>query len=355
MSKRILLVAIIFISIVLAGSALAWYGFKHMLQPVNPTAAGDDLVTVTIPMGSGTKCIAEILAGEDLIHNTVVFRAYSRWSKSDHNFVAGQYQLSPAMGIKDLISIMTEGKVYRETSWITIPEGFNVEQIAARLHAQGKADPERFLALCRKPPDNFFATFPFLKEVEGKTVDYLLEGYLFPDTYEFGNGISEDEILTMMLKRMEKVYQSALEETEDKPKMQMHEVLTLASLVETEAVVAHERELIAGILAGRLERGMLLGCCSTVHYILGEKKNPLLWEDTKIDSPYNTYIHGGLPPGPIASPGESSIKAAMRPQETDYLYFVSREDGSGEHFFSRTNAEHEAFKVISKKNASQNQ
>ncbi|MFY9114479.1 MAG: endolytic transglycosylase MltG [Dethiobacteria bacterium] len=354
MSRRILLTIAIFLLIILAGTTLAWYCFNRMLQPVNPAAAADDLITVTIPMGSGTARIANILAEEELIHNTIVFRIFSRWTKSDQKFVAGQYQLSPAMDLQDIISIITEGRVYRETNWITIPEGFNVEQIAARLHAQNKADTERFLALCRMPPDNFPETFPFLKEAAGKSADYLLEGYLFPDTYEFSHDISEEEILMLMLKRMEKVYNSALEEVEEKPKMNMHEVLTLASLVEKEAVVAHERELIAGILAGRLEKGMLLGCCSTIHYILGETKNPLLWEDTKIESPYNTYLYGGLPPGPIASPGESSIKAALHPQKTDYLYFVSKEDGSGEHFFSRTNAEHEAFKVISKKNANRN-
>ncbi|HOJ84957.1 MAG TPA: endolytic transglycosylase MltG, partial [Bacillota bacterium] len=151
-------------------------------------------------------------------------------------------------------------------------------------------------------------------------------------------------------RRFETIFSDELQRRCAELEMTLHEALTLASIIEGEAVVEHERKLIAGVFHNRLGINMQLQACATVQYILPERKENLSYADTQTPSPYNTYINFGLPPGPVGAPGEASILAALYPENTEYKYFVSKKDGSGEHYFSRTNSEHEKYKAIADEN-----
>ena len=315
--------------------------YRSMLLPVDAGAA-EKTVTVEIPAGAGTGEIASILKENGIIRNTWFFRLYSRWHGLDRNFIAGSYHLSPSMGLEEVVELICSGDVYRETEWFTIPEGFTIEQIAERLGSSGLVDEARFLDLSRQPSPDLMERFPFLQAIDDSNIEYVLEGYLFPDTYEIAAGASEEEIIALMLRRLETVYTEAYRQRAHELGLSMHQALTLASIVEREGRVDRERPLIAGVFHNRLAVNHPLQSCATVQYVLGEVKEVLLNEDLEIPSPYNTYLHAGLPPGPIAAPGEASIRAALYPEKTEYFYFVYKEDGSGEHYFARTLSEHNA-------------
>ncbi|MDY6826385.1 MAG: endolytic transglycosylase MltG [Bacillota bacterium] len=340
MLKRILIIlALLFIVAMAAVYALNSY-YQQMLQPVD-TAAEDEYKVIEIPSGAGTESIASILYEERLIQNELAFRFYARRNELDRGFIAGQYKLSPAMRLAEIAALIQKGEVYHETIWFTIPEGFKIEEIAARLTEENLVEEEEFLSLARNPSENILSRFPYLREIDSTEVEYMLEGYLFPDTYEITGEFNEEEIIVLMMQRLDQIISSpdfvaALEERE----YSLHEILTLASIVEREGRVDHERALIAGVFYNRLRIGQPLESCATVQYVLGETKEFLTTADTMIPSPYNTYLHAGLPPGPIAAPGETSIRAALFPEESDYFYFNYKYDDTGEHYFSRTLQEH---------------
>jgi UPF0755 protein len=219
--------------------------------------------------------------------------------------------------------------------WITLPEGFTLRQIAAALEENGLARAGVFLAAARQASS--FPT-PFPKPADS------LEGYLFPDTYQVALDATEQDIIRQMLARFDQVVWQGLLGGKPPPGgRSLHELVTLASLVEGEAKKPGERALIAGVLVNRVRTGRRLECDATIQYLLGEDRKPrLLYKDLQTDSPYNTYLHPGLPPGPINSPGLASLRAALHPASTPYLYYVARPDGS--HVFSRTLAQHDAAK-----------
>lgn len=324
-------------------------GFNMMLLPVNSTATNKTVI-VDIPPGAGTGQIGKILAGEGVIHNALAFRIYTRLMGLDKEFIAGRYELCPADGMKEIIDKIIKGEVYQDTVWFTIPEGFTVEQMAKSLSSQQLVDDRRFLKIVSSPPESLIEQFPFLKEAAGGDCGYALEGYLFPDTYQISRGASEEEIIYLMLSRMNRIIDSRFEQRARELGMTTHQVITLASIVEKEAVAAGERKLIASVFFNRLADNYLLQSCATVQFILGEAKPVLSTKDTLIESPYNTYLHPGLPPGPISAPGESSINAVLYPEQTSYYYFVSKNDGSGEHYFSRTLQEHNLNKARAEQN-----
>jgi len=209
-----------------------------------------------------------------------------------------------------------------------------VEQIAALLEEKGLARRDRFLALARE-----YA--PFDRESSRPDVKYRAEGFLFPDTYRISKGAGEEEILQTMAGEFQRRFTPELREKARAIGLSAYEAIVLASLIEREVQVAKERPMVARVFLNRLQLGMPLQSCATIQYILGYPKEELTIADTQLPSPYNTYLHPGLPPGPVASPGLASIQAALNPAEGDWLYFVV--DGkTGGHRFSRTLAEHEA-------------
>ena len=239
------------------------------------------------------------------------------------------------MDLETIINQISKGGKSQNTVRFTIPEGYEIRQIADKLSQEGLINKEKFLKLASNK-ENFEDKHNFLKELDK---NQSLEGFLFPSTYEIFVNSSEREIIEKMLSQFEKVY-----EKEVKPKMigknlSLNEVITLASIVEREGKVDSERPIMSAVFYNRLEKGMLLQSCATVQYVLGERKEVLSEKDTRIDSLYNTYINKGLPPGPIASPGESSLVAAVNPADVEYLFFVLT-GSDGTHTFTTNYKDH---------------
>ena len=310
----------------LAGGAF-WYG--EQMKPVAPTDAKQQ--TIKVKSGMTTGAIADALLEKGLIRNRTAFLLAARQAGLDKSLQAGEYAFSRSMNVGQIIEIMAKGiTVYSE---FTIPEGFTVEQIAGLLEEKGLARKERFLALAK-------IYSPFDK-TDRPDVKYRAEGFLFPDTYRIGRGASEEMILQTMAQEFAEKFAPELQAKAQAIGLSTYEVIVLASLIEREVQLAKERPMVARVFLNRIKLEMPLQSCATIQYILGYAKEELTIADTQLPSPYNTYLHQGMPPGPVANPGLSSIQAALNPAEGDWLYFVV--DGkTGGHRFSRSLAEHEA-------------
>ncbi len=306
--------------------------YEDQMEPLAKTNVKE--INIEIPMGSSIIKIANILEENKLIKNELLFRINAKILGMDSNLKAGNYVLNNGMTPEEILQALQEGSIPKDTVKFTIPEGFELKEIAERLSNQGLVDKDRFDELVSNPL-NFTDKFPFLSEL---TSDLNLEGYLYPDTYEIFVGSTEEEIIEKMLERFEEIYTPSIIEKADKLGMSLNEVITLASIIEREGMIDDERPLISAVFHNRIEKNMLLQSCATVQYLLGERKERLTFKDLEIDSQYNTYIYNGLPPGPIASPGRKSIEAAVNPADVDYFFFVANGDGS--HTFSITYEEH---------------
>lgn len=319
--------------LVLAGLALTsgrgW--LEGQLQPVRPGAT--DLVVYELAAGASTLDVAESLHARELIKSPAVFRYYARYLGLDSQLKPGQYQLSPGMTPEQILRKLARGEVivYR----FTVPEGLTVKEMAKLLAEKKLVDHDRFLEAAASlnlaqeyvPPD-------------GK-LEQPLEGYLFPDTYEYKPGIKEEEILALMFGHFKQLFTPEMRQRAEELGMTVHQVVTLASIVEKEAQVAEERPVIAGVYHNRLKVGMKLDADPSVLYGLGKAPyETLLYKDLEVDTPYNTYMNPGLPPGPIAAPGLAALKATLYPTEHDFWFFVAKGDGSGEHYFAETYDEH---------------
>ncbi|NLJ33720.1 MAG: endolytic transglycosylase MltG [Firmicutes bacterium] len=306
-------------------------GAKELIEPVmvEGTAAP---VRVTIASGSTGGDIAQLLAAEGLIKSEFFFNLLIRWQGVAGELQAGEYELCPTMSPREIIRQLLEGNIVQDQVPVTIPEGYTVLQMAKLLDQKG-FDGERFLTLVQN--GNF--AYEFLPDLE-EGADYRLEGYLFPDTYYFSPTEGEEAIINRMLQRFEEITIPEIQERAEELGMSLHQLVTLASIIEREALLAEEKPVISGVFHKRLQKGMKLQSCATIQYILGEAKANLSTADTQIPSPYNTYIHVGLPPGPIGAPGEDSLLSAANPEENKYFYFCAKDDGS--HAFSSTLSEH---------------
>ena len=286
----------------------------------------EEIVEVQIVAGSSVAEIGALLEASGVISSGDLFRYYNSASGYGSQLQAGRYHFNIGMSIAAVTAKLVDGEVYRETFIFVIPEGSNIYQIAAAAERQGFGSAELFLEA---------AADSSLRQASDEVI-FALEGYLFPATYSFEELPSADELLEIFydeaLRRLDR-----LEIPEDHP-LSLDEIVILASILEKESQYDGERERVAGVFLNRLEIGMPLQSCATVQYLLSEFKEILSYEDTQIESPYNTYIYAGLPPGPISSPGELALEAVLHPEETDYLYFVVGSDG--QHIFSHTYEEH---------------
>ncbi|WP_438434417.1 endolytic transglycosylase MltG [Gorillibacterium sp. sgz500922] len=317
-----------------AGALYLWNG----LQPTKPAAA----VRVEIPSGTGTLKIAEILETNGLIRNRQLFAVYLKYKGEGSRFQAGMYDLTPGSTLDQLIAKLNAGDTVKaEMIRFTIPEGYTVEQIASKLEEAGYVKASDLLAL-DKAPAKLKLKLPQGADVTGAKLRFPLEGYLFPETYEMKKGSTAAEILERMAEETADKL-AAIPDLDKKlaeRKLTVHQLLTVASLVEREAAVPAERPQIAGVIYNRLKQDMRLEIDATVQYALGGTKERLYEKDLQVESPYNTYRNTGLPPGPIANPGLASIEAALNPKASEYLFYVTKKDGSREHLFAKTYAEH---------------
>ncbi|MDR7433817.1 MAG: endolytic transglycosylase MltG [Armatimonadota bacterium] len=312
---------VFYLLLVLAVSA---WGIVIATSPIDPRGQPKSIV---IPRNASTSQIGELLEREKLIRHRLFFTAAVGIMNRSGDLKAGEYRLSPAMSLWEIVARLVKGEALLHS--VTIPEGFTASQIAALLEERGLAKRERFLALVFEP-----SRFPFSFLAGARS----LEGYLFPDTYLLPRGVREEAIIQRMLQRFDEVVSQEMRERAKALGLSLHQIVTIASMIEREAKRPEERPLIAQVIYNRLKRGMRLEIDATVLYALGHHKERLDLRDLDVESPYNTYRHPGLPPGPIANPGLDSIRAALYPANADYLYYVAKPDGS--HVFSRTYQEH---------------
>ncbi|NLW17917.1 MAG: endolytic transglycosylase MltG [Firmicutes bacterium] len=321
------------------------YGL-NLLSPVtrNPDV---EIKRVVIPAGMTARQIAQLLEEEGIIKSSSAFHILSRLTSASGRMQAGVYDMAPNEAPKHLLERLYSGDTVDLAVRVTIPEGYTIKQIAQVLAEKQIVGQEEFLDYVKSAP----LPYDFLEAaVAEREPERRLEGYLFPDTYHFVPGSSAAEVVQAMTNRFKQVIEPLLPaevlqggQLTDLPvPLTLDQIIILASIVEKEAVVDGERPTIAGVFYNRLQINQRLQSCATVQYIL-EKPKPILSDaEMAIDSPYNTYVNDGLPIGPVANPGGASIRAVLDPEDTPYYYFVAKEDGSGEHVFSKTFAEHQA-------------
>lgn len=291
-----------------------------------------ETVSVTIPSGSGTADIANILKEKKLISNTFTFRLSSRINGYDGTYQMGTYDVDTGMTPTQIMALLQSGEVSTQNK-LTIPEGYTVKQIADRVAETGICTAEEFITEANT------GTFPhsFLKDLPDR--EYRLEGYLFPDTYFLTEDMTPHEIIYMMLDRFEQMYTQEYQDAVAASGHTLDEIVTIASMIEKEITLDEERARAAGVIYNRLEQDMSLGIDATVLYAVGKTGGELTQADLQTDSPYNTRLHKGLPLGPIANPGEASFKAALYPEENEYLFYVVEAAGKSNHVFCKTNEE----------------
>jgi UPF0755 protein len=291
-----------------------------------PPCKDEDIRYVEISSGTHFSQIADILERDGIISGVRRFRLLARLKGVEKEIKAGDYTFHTAMKPTEVLDKLVRGE-YR-THRVTIPEGFNMFQIADLLEKEGLVEKEKFLKCASDP------VLVHSLNIKGNS----LEGYLFPDTYLLRQGMGEEGILHKMVARFHEMFKEQYKKRAQELNMNREEVVTLASIVEKETSAPSERHLIAAVFRNRLKRGMLLQSDPTVIYGLKDFDGNLTKEHLKTKNPYNTYMVRGLPPQPIANPGEESIKAVLYPSSKNYLYFVSKNDGT--HHFSTTLKEH---------------
>lgn len=298
-------------------------------------------IEIEIPKGSKTTDIAELLVEKGLIKNAYFFKLLSKINGYDGYYQSGTHIVSKSLDYDQMMRVLTSKPVSKK---VTIPEGKTFLQIVDILYnSKVIENKDKFIRAANTEKFDY----EFLKDLPPR--DNRLEGYLFPDTYEFDLKADEKEIIRKMLDNFQRKMRSAyMEKLEQMKGMTLDRVIILASIIEREAKQEEDRFKISGVFYNRMKSKdktlRKLQSCATIQYILlkktGSVKERLLDEDLAVEDPYNTYKYEGLPPGPICCPGEEAIKAALYPEETNYLYFVAKGDGS--HEFSRTYKEHQA-------------
>jgi UPF0755 protein len=303
---------IVFLSII-AVILIGFFWWNLNLMPVN--ARDHNEVMFTVPPGSGIKAIARSLQSQGLIRNSFIFTIMTQQSGLDKKIQAGDFRLSPALSSKEIATRLSKGV---EDIWVTIPEGKRAEEIAAILKDK-------------------------IPEYDSSWEDELIknEGYLFPDTYLIPHNATIDSIVTLLTSTFAERYKAV---TTNKTNLTQQQIVTLASLIEREARHDQDRPLISSVMHNRLDIGMPLQIDATVQYAIGTEgdwwKKDLTFDDLKVNSPYNTYVVTGLPPGPISNPGLKALQAAANPDNTDYLYYIT--DKNGVNHYAKTGEEHNA-------------
>ncbi|HYC79972.1 MAG TPA: endolytic transglycosylase MltG [Candidatus Binatia bacterium] len=338
-SKTRIVFLTLFLLVVAAGAFFVYAYFK-----VHKSGSSDsEQITFSVPRGASTRDVGERLEEKNLISGTTLFVLYSFYEGANGKIQAGDYQLDKKMSMAEILTSLTEGKVTRTLKRVTVVEGWKNSLIRDQLEEAGLVTESQF-------EDAVKANHEFKFNPYARSVNY--EGFLFPDTYQFDVTWDANQIIQRMLRNFEsKITDQMLADMERK-NLKMEDVIVLASIIEREvgrnpsvtidanvsAMMQRERENVASIFYNRLEIDMPLQSDATVNYATGKSDRRALFSDLEIDSPYNTYKYKGLPPGPISNPGINSIRAAIYPADTDYLYFLN--DPSGVAYYGRTIEEH---------------
>ena len=323
------LITLFFAGIIAIAAAVYYYN-----SPSGSISEEGDLFT--IGKGESLYSVSDNLYEKGLVKSSLLLKIMSRVLGTDSSIKTGQYLIKPGMTTLEIHSLIVSGSgiLYK----VTIPEGLTASGVAEILSRKGITDRDDFMEALRSRE---------LIEKYNIPADSL-EGYLFPDSYLFPSSYPAEKAVSYMV---ENFFESVEDMTSSMTAEQVFEKIILASIIEREYRVEKEAPLISSVFINRLEREIPLGSCATVEYILTEiqgKQHPeyLTYDDIKIDSDYNTYIHPGLPPGPISNPGLVALKAAFQPEESDYLYFLLKDRERGEHYFSKRLSEHNRARIL---------
>ena len=295
----------------------------------NTFAQDDGTQVLVIEKGQTGSEIADMLYERGLIRSALGFKLWLYLSGTNDKLQTGHYQIPNKVTVRELISLLQEGHV--ESIRVTIPEGYTVGDIANVLEKNQIMKAKDFLAEAKT-----YVPYPYMKGTKPAT--YPVEGFLFPSTYEIPVGATPREVIQMMADEMNRYLTPAVKKQIQAQHMSIHDFVTLASIVERESLFDADRPTIAGVFKKRLAHGIPLQSDATISYVLGYAKEDVTIGDTQLQSPYNTYVSKGLPPGPIANPGKKSLDAVLYSENTDYLYFVA--DKEGHNHFSKTYEEH---------------
>jgi UPF0755 protein len=313
------------LGLIVIGAALAgWFRYAVTVDRSYPRAT----LTVVVPNGSTGRAVAHLLEARGVIGSALTFTALARLRGEQSAMKAGEFSFDPHRTAAEVLQQVVNGG-HQVAVWVTIPEGFTAKEIAQTLAARDLGDV-----------DDLESTFlgDSLVLLGSRTAN--LEGYLFPDTYLIPTAATPAEIAKIMTDQFAAELPKDAASQAKRLGFTVPQIVTLASLVEREAKADDERPLMAGVYYNRLRLGMPLEVDATIEYTFAHHKDVISYADLARDSPYNTYLHGGLPPTPIANPGRASLRAAFHPQASSYLYYVYM--GNGHHAFSRTLAEHNA-------------
>ena len=311
-----------------AGAAIAGLAVRDRLYDPYQGYAGTERFVVITP-GTGTAAIRRRLVDAGVIRDGLAFRAALWWTGRALDLQAGEYRFDRPLAAVDVVERIASGDVF--TRPITFPEGLTVEEMAAIFESRGFGSASNFEAAAANPS--------LVRAVDGEAED--LEGYLFPETYSLPRDTPASRLVAMMVDRFLATFVDQWQRAAEEQGLTVRQVVTLASLVEEETGAPHERPIVAAVYRNRFRIGMRLQADPTVVYAMrqaGTYAGNIRRDDLAMDSPYNTYRYAGLPPGPIAAPGAAALAAVLMPADVDYLYFVSRNDGT--HAFARTLAEH---------------
>lgn len=344
--RTVLTVLLALVLLLAIAAVVGINSIKNYDKPLDSSFQGT--VDFVIPKGASTTKIGTLLEEAGIIKSANTFKLKSKLNKLDGKFQAGEYELSPAMGMNEIMQKIQDGK--RETVKFTVKEGMNIRQLANMLEEQGLCKKHDFYKSLEE--DSFDYWFvPLLEEKYGDPTGEVsakanrFEGFLYPDTYEIYVGASARNIINKMLGQFSKVFTDELRKKMDEKGLSVQEVLSIASIIEKEIRVDKERVLCASVIYNRLntnKTGKLLQMDATIQYMLGNDENHrVLYKDLEIDNPYNTYKYPGLTPGPICSPGKACIEAALNPADTNYLYYVVSTKGDGSHKFTASYNEHQ--------------
>ena len=322
--KKLAVIALTLVLSITAGCALFLSSLYNFAE--SPSGPGNGIFFFNINPGDSFSTVAENLHNKNIVEDIFRFRIYAYINKKDRAIKAGEYQISPSMTPEEILGKFVAGKVYLYK--LTIPEGVNISQIGDIIEKSGLCAKKRFIA---KAMDKTFAE-------EMHMPHKSFEGYLFPETYYFPKNVLPQKIIKTMVSRFKSIMGDEWKRRAEEIGLSVHEVVTLASIIEKETGTPSERPIISSVFHNRLKKGMRLESDPTVIYGIKDFDGDIKRKHLREETPYNTYVIKGLPPGPIASPGYESLKAALHPAKTSYFFFVAKGDGT--HYFSRNYNEH---------------
>lgn len=344
--KIVLSIVAVFILLLLLFGVIGYQYVTTSLEPLDTENKTETVVE--IPTGSSSKDIARILQDEGIIKSAIVFSYYIRMN-NETGFQAGNYEFSPSMSLDSIIDQLQEGGTASnyEGTKILVKEGTSIDQISDDVAENTEHSKEDFLAAIQN--ETFLAEmktkYPELltSALEAENTRYVLEGYLFPATYDFPEEMALEELIDNMISKMDEVMEGFYPEIQQSDRS-VHDILTIASLVEREGFTLEDRKMIAGVFYNRLAIEMPLQTDIAVLYALDEHKEYISNKDVSVDSPYNLYVHPGFGPGPVNNPSAEAIKATLEPTDSEYIYFLA-DMKTGKIYYAETYDQHLEYKA----------